>query len=94
MLLTKCVCYVGVLWLLWESEGTITSPTQELVTEEGKDTRYEIKRFEVDIGASSLIGRLRVNPHPKADTLQTGENSTFKTSETERIYIKVLSAQR
>jgi hypothetical protein len=66
MLLTKCVCYVGVVWLLWESQGTIKSPTQELVTEEGKDTRYEIKRFEVDIGVMLLIGRLRVNPHPKA----------------------------
>jgi hypothetical protein len=64
-----------------------------LVTEEGKDTRYEIKRFEVDIGEMLLIGRLRVNPHPKDYTLQTDEMSTFKTSETERIYIKVLSAQ-
>ena len=62
MLLTKCVCYLGVVWQLWESEGMITSPTQE----EGKDTRYEIKRFEVDIGVLLLIGRLGVSPHPKA----------------------------
>jgi len=94
MLLTKCVCYLGVVWQLWGSESMITSPTQELVTEEGKDTRDEIKRFEVDIGVLLLIGRLEASPHHKAYTLQTDEISTFKTSETERIYIKVLSAQR
>jgi len=57
MLLTKCVCYLGVVRLMWESEGMITSPTQELVTEEEKGTRYEIKRFEVDIGVLLLIGK-------------------------------------
>ena len=57
MLLTKCVRYLGVVWQLCESEGMITSPMQELVTEEGKDTRYKIKRFEVDIGVLLLIGR-------------------------------------
>ena len=72
---------------MWESEGMTTSPTQKLVTEVGKGTRYEIKRFEVDIGILLLIGRLGVSPNPKAYTLQTEEISTFKTSETERIYI-------
>jgi hypothetical protein len=94
MLLTECACYLGVVRQLWESEGTITSPKKKLVTEEGKCTKYEIKRFEVDIGVLLLIGRLGVSPHPKAYTLQTDEISTFKTSETGRIYIKVLSAQR
>jgi hypothetical protein len=62
MLLTKCVRYLGVVRQLWESEGMITSPTQE----EGKDTRYEIKCFEIDIGVLLLIGRLGASPHPKA----------------------------
>lgn len=90
MLLNKCVCYLGVVWQLWESEGMKTSPTQELVTEEGKDTRQEISRFEVDIGVLLLIGRLGVSPRHKAYTSQTDEISTFKISETERIYIKLL----
>lgn len=72
----------------------ITGPTQELVTEEGRDISYEIKRFEAEIGVLLLIGGLRVSAHPRAHTLQTDEISISKASETERIYMEVLSAQR
>ena len=92
MLLTKFACYLGVVWQLWESEGMITSPTQELVTEEGKDTRYETKRFEVDIGgfmvALCISDVKYFNPYPTAFPYGNGmvlhfyqqqESSTTKT---------------
>jgi hypothetical protein len=72
----------------------ITSPTYELETEERKDERYEIKRIEVDIGVLLLIGKLGASPKPTAHKLQTDEISTSEIFETDRIDIKVLSAQR